>query len=272
MSKKEEDRSPFSISKTKDKLKQLGKLGWKGYLLFIALFILLGGVFAYYQQDYRPYNKEDFSAPEDSLAEEEKEKLSVDSIAQSEAKEEKIETISPEIGQAVSRIQEQNKDKEAEDKKDAKPKSVESQEEVTSLPQMSSETVSSEFDNLIMPLKGEIVSHCEWYKDKMLDAWKYNPGLNIRGEIGVPIKAVKSGKIKRVIRDDYQGITVIIRHNELYNSLYSHLEETTLEVGRAVDKGQVIGRLGDSGAGEDSNLHFEIIKEGQSVDPMDYLK
>lgn len=263
MSKKEEDRLPFSISKTKDKLKQLRKFGWKGYVLVIALFVLLGGLVAYYQKGYDPYSKDDFSSPKESLEQKEKEKLSVNSITQSQTEDEKIEQISPEIGQAVTKVQEQNKDKKEEQNKDKK--------EVTSLPQMSSETVSSQFHNLIMPLKGEIVSHCEWYKDKMLDAWKYNPGLNIRGEIGVPIKAVESGRVKSIIRDDYQGITVIIKHNEVYNSLYSHLEKTNLKGGTEVNKGQVIGKLGDSGAGEDSNLHFEIIKDGQTVDPMDYL-
>lgn len=268
MSKKEEDKLPFSISSTKnklkDKLKGLQKLGWKEYLALIVLFMLLGGVFAYYQKSSQLDSLHQISQDNEA---EKKEELTLDSSAQSQADNLNSSTEGQsEIGRAVSTIQ---NEKEENTKKESEKEPKE--EEVTSLPQMSSESVTSQFDNLIMPLKGEITSRCEWYRDKTLDAWKYNPGINIKGEIGAPIKAVGQGEVKQVLRDDYKGITVIIEHNQIYSSLYSHLEKSRVKVGEKVNKKAVIANLGDSGAGEESRLHFEIIKEGKRVDPMDYF-
>ncbi|MBM7557003.1 M23 family metallopeptidase [Halanaerobacter jeridensis] len=265
MSKKEEKKLPFSLSATKNKLKKLKKLGWAGYVLFIAFFIALGGMIAYYQKGYQldsinqllPHNNQ----------EETQEKITVDSISQPQMINSKPEQEQfSEIGRAVMSDSQKSAKKTKEKIEDEI-----SEEKVNSVPQMSSESVSSQFNNLIMPLQGEIVSNCEWYKDQLLDAWKYNSGVNIRGEIGAEIKAVANGKVKRIIRDDYQGITIIITHTDKYNSLYSNLETATVKVGDEVAKSQMIAKLGDNGAGENSELHFEIIKGEKSVNPVDYF-
>ena len=266
MSKKEENKLPFSISATKDRLKKLQKLGWAGYLLFISLFIVLGGVIAYYQYDYSSDSINDFSSPKE--LKKTQNKATVDSISQSQfdnSKQSKEQL--PEIGNAViSNPQSKKKDKKQEEIKEEI-----TEETVNSVPQMSSESVSSQFTNLIMPLQGEIVSHCEWYKDQILDAWKYNAGINIQGDIGSEIKAVQNGTVKRIIRDDYQGITIIISHSDKYSSLYANLDTADIKVDTEVAKSQVIGKLGDNGVGEKSELHFEIIKDKKTVDPLNYL-
>ncbi|MFO7819854.1 MAG: M23 family metallopeptidase [Halanaerobacter sp.] len=277
MSKKKEDKLPFSISGTKnklrDKLKKLKKLGWKEYLAIVILFTLLGGVVAYYQKssqlDSLQHSSQDNELDERGGA--------LDDVARSQINNTKSQSEQEtEIGKAVSTDEEKTDNAKEEPKENSEEKSEEehkkeTQEEAASLPQMSSESLTSQFENLIRPLKGEITSHCEWYKDKTLDAWKYNPGVNIKGEIGAPIKSVAQGKVKKVLRDDYKGLTIIIEHNQIYSSLYSNLEEAKVEVGEKVNKKQVIAKLGDSGPGDESRLHFEIIKEEKRVDPMNYF-
>ena len=268
MSKKEENKLPFSISSTKKKIKKLQKLGWKGSLLLIVFFILLGAMVAYYQRGYQSKSHQDFS---NRQLQQSQKKLTVDSISHpypNPSSSKKKETTK--IGEAISSDRgsikgEENAMSQAEVKARAKSKPE------ASIPQMSSESVSSQFNNLTKPLVGEIVSNCEWYKDPLLDAWKYNPGVNIQGEIGSQIKAVQAGKVSKIIRDDYQGLTIVITHNERYSSAYANLEKASVKTGEEVTKKQTIGELGDSGASDKSELHFEIIKKGETVNPMDYF-
>ncbi|MGM0501257.1 MAG: peptidoglycan DD-metalloendopeptidase family protein [Bacillota bacterium] len=256
---KEENRLPFSIISKGKKIKQFKKLGWKYYLLVVVFFAMLGGVIAYYNHD-DSWNNLSSNAKEQAANEE----LILESISESEIEQqEKSNKSTPSTN--VSKNSEPKKEKLEENDKQKQPTGV--------VPQMSSEPISNQLNNLVMPVQGEIISNNEWYKDEVLDAWKYNPGINIKAEIGSEIKAAQEGTIKEIIKDDYQGITVIIKHNEVYKTLYANLEKATVEVGQQVNKGQIVGELGDSGiSASESKLHFEILKNNKTVKPLKYLR
>jgi lipoprotein NlpD len=63
---------------------------------------------------------------------------------------------------------------------------------------------------------------------------------------------------------------VIVKHNNSYLSVYAHNKELLVKEGQVVMKGQKIATMGDSGA-DKVKLHFEIRKQGQSVDPTTFL-
>ena len=269
MSKKEEKKLPFSLSSTKKKIKKLQKSSWKGSLLLIVFFILLGATVAYYQRVYQSNSRNDFSHHK-QLKQSQK-KLTVDSISQPYSKQSQSkQKETTKIGEAISSSG-GGTIKTEETSMSQSETQVEKAQSESSIPQMSSESVSSQFNNLTKPLPGPIVSNCEWYKDQTLDAWKYNPGVNIEGEIGAQIKAVQTGIVSQIIRDDYQGLTILIKHNDKYSSSYSNLEKSIVKKGEEVTKNQTIGKLGDSGASDKSELHFEIIKQGKTVNPIDYF-
>lgn len=69
------------------------------------------------------------------------------------------------------------------------------------------------------------------------------------------------------------GITIKIDHGFGYESLYAHLSrvETGLRVGRSVSRGDLIGFTGDTGVVEGPHLHYEIIRDGVPVDPINYM-
>jgi beta-lactamase regulating signal transducer with metallopeptidase domain len=89
---------------------------------------------------------------------------------------------------------------------------------------------------------------------------------------GENVMATADGEVVQSLKDDYRGINVIIRHDEIYTTSYSHLKDTTVKVGDKVKKGHVLGHVGSTGLSSTGpHLHYEVIQHGKNVDPEDYL-
>jgi lipoprotein NlpD len=96
-------------------------------------------------------------------------------------------------------------------------------------------------------------------------------GIDIVGTLGQEIKAAGPGKVIYSGEDlKGYGKLVIVKHNNSYLSVYAHNKELLVKEGQVVMKGQKIATMGDSGA-DKVKLHFEIRKQGQSVDPTTFL-
>lgn len=96
-------------------------------------------------------------------------------------------------------------------------------------------------------------------------------GIDIVGSLGQEIKAAGSGKVIYSGEDlKGYGKLVIIKHNNSYLSVYAHNKELLVKEGQVITKGQKIATMGDSGT-DKVKLHFEIRKQGQSVDPASFL-
>lgn len=67
------------------------------------------------------------------------------------------------------------------------------------------------------------------------------------------------------------GITVKIRHNNQFNTMYNHLKIAFALVGARVETGETIGIMGATGRTTGVHVHFEVHKNGDPVDPMEYL-
>ena len=82
--------------------------------------------------------------------------------------------------------------------------------------------------------------------------------------------------VKAIKNDPRYGLTVIIEHNENYQTLYANLLTSEfVSEGEKVKKGQTIGTVGDTAVYEivdEPHLHFEIIKHGVNQNPVDYIK
>ena len=98
-----------------------------------------------------------------------------------------------------------------------------------------------------------------------------NKGIDISGKIGQSIKAAANGKV--VYRGHGligYGNLLIIKHNYLYLSAYANNRRLLVKEGQDIKKGQVIAEMG-LGKGKKAALHFEIRKNGKSVNPLNYL-
>ncbi|MGR8919965.1 MAG: peptidoglycan DD-metalloendopeptidase family protein [Gammaproteobacteria bacterium] len=96
-------------------------------------------------------------------------------------------------------------------------------------------------------------------------------GIEIRGKRGQAIKAASSGAVVYSgsgLRG--YGELIIIKHSDTYLSAYAHNEKRLVEEGQRVTPGQLIARMGDTEA-RDVMLHFEIRRNGKTVDPLKYL-
>jgi len=98
-----------------------------------------------------------------------------------------------------------------------------------------------------------------------------NKGIDIAGSRGQVINAAAAGKVIYSGSDlRGYGKLVIIKHNQNYLSVYAHNNLIVIKEGQKINRGQKIAEMGDT----DSNsvkLHFEIRRQGKSVDPMQYL-
>jgi hypothetical protein len=87
-----------------------------------------------------------------------------------------------------------------------------------------------------------------------------------------PVRPFKSGKVTQVIHS-YSGLGnhVIIDHGDSVTAVYAHLDSTNVQEGQTVNKDTVVGMEGTTGASTGTHLHFEIMVNGQYVDPLAYI-
>ncbi len=98
-----------------------------------------------------------------------------------------------------------------------------------------------------------------------------NKGIDISGNVGDPIYAAADGEVVYAGNGLLgYGNLVIINHSEHYLSAYAHNRKILVAEGAIIKIGQIIAEMGSSES-QQTKLHFEIRKDGQPVDPLNYL-
>lgn len=104
------------------------------------------------------------------------------------------------------------------------------------------------------------------FKKEML-----HQGVDFKAPAGTPILATADGTVIFAKEEKFYGLKVIIQHDDHYESLYAHMSSIKVKAGEHIKKGTVIGLVGNSGASTAPHLHYEVLKDGQPVNPADYL-
>lgn len=99
-----------------------------------------------------------------------------------------------------------------------------------------------------------------------------NNGIDINSNYGDNVYAVAPGKVVYAGRFMGYGNLVLIDHRDGYYSLYGHLSEFLVNVGDVLERGRIVGQIGESGSLSGPMLHFELRKDGKPVDPLVYLE
>lgn len=99
-----------------------------------------------------------------------------------------------------------------------------------------------------------------------------HPGLDIAVPLGSRILAAARGRVLQVGEDSVYGRYIRIGHADGYESLYAHAAEVLVRPHDEVPAGAVIALSGSTGASTGPHLHFEILKDGQPVDPAPLLR
>lgn len=99
-----------------------------------------------------------------------------------------------------------------------------------------------------------------------------HPGIDIAASIGSPVYAADSGVIRLEGNDDTgYGNVIEIDHGNGYSTVYAHLSVIEVQTCKSVYAGQRIGLAGNSGNADGAHLHFEVIQEGEYIDPWSVL-
>lgn len=99
----------------------------------------------------------------------------------------------------------------------------------------------------------------------------FHSGLDFGAPANAPVYAAAEGTVASADTDSSHGNNIIINHTNGYKTWYMHLNEFKVKKGDAVKKGQEIGLVGSTGRSTGAHLHYEVIKNGTSVDPSPYL-
>jgi murein DD-endopeptidase MepM/ murein hydrolase activator NlpD len=121
------------------------------------------------------------------------------------------------------------------------------------------------------PAHGYLTSGFGWRKHPLFHMWKFHSGVDIANEKGTGIHAVAPGKVVLAGSEGGLGRHVRIDHGFGIETEYGHCARLLVQDGDTVEPGQVIALMGNTGQSTGPHVHFEILIDGNPVDPLDWL-
>jgi murein DD-endopeptidase MepM/ murein hydrolase activator NlpD len=118
---------------------------------------------------------------------------------------------------------------------------------------------------------GRITSLYGQREDPFTGVAAHHAGIDIAARAGTPVIAVASGLVTWSGSRIGYGETIDLEHGNSLMTRYAHNAENLVDVGDYVRRGQIIARLGGSGRTTGPNLHFEVRRHEQAVDPLEYV-
>lgn len=101
--------------------------------------------------------------------------------------------------------------------------------------------------------------------------YKMHAGMDFTAPIGTDIYCSGDGVVKEV---DYSqrgyGNHVIIDHGYGYETIYAHMSQMNVRKGQVVKRGDVLGQVGNSGTSTGPHLHYEVLKNGIKINPVNF--
>ncbi|MGB3210301.1 MAG: M23 family metallopeptidase [Desulforhopalus sp.] len=122
------------------------------------------------------------------------------------------------------------------------------------------------------PVKGPITSRYGKRKDPLNNKSAFHSGIDFRGKRGEKIFATADGVVKKAFRNGGYGNYVLIDHGNGYTTSFSHMQKYLVKKGDKIERGQVIGLVGNTGRSTGTHLHYEIALDKKSINPYNFLK
>lgn len=127
----------------------------------------------------------------------------------------------------------------------------------------------------IQPVKNEnlksMASGFGYRSDPFTKIRKFHAGMDFSAKTGTPIYATGDGIVERADNTaSGYGNHIVIRHGFGYETLYGHLSKYKARAGQRVKRGDVIGYVGSTGRSEAPHLHYEVHKNGEVVNPLNF--
>ncbi|GAB6036525.1 hypothetical protein JCM15519_10840 [Fundidesulfovibrio butyratiphilus] len=122
-------------------------------------------------------------------------------------------------------------------------------------------------DSLVQPVSGEITSDFGWRRDPFTHQKAWHSGVDIAAPAGSPVVACADGVVSYSGSRGGYGNLVVVDHSDGTQSYYGHNSANSVTVGQAVQAGQQIAKVGQTGRATGPHVHFELRRNGVAVDP-----
>lgn len=109
-------------------------------------------------------------------------------------------------------------------------------------------------------------------RDEAEGGFGFHSGLDITNAEGTPIQATADGVVESAGWMDRYGYAVVLKHNEELETVYGHMARWEVQAGQTVHRGDILGKMGQSGHATGVHLHYEVRLRGKPVNPTQYLR
>ena len=123
-------------------------------------------------------------------------------------------------------------------------------------------------ETMIAPAEGRTVGAYGWYRDSVMDDWRFRDGLDIACVSGTSVAAALSGSVTQVSPAQNGGYSVSLKHAGDVKTTYANLQAVWVEVGQQVEAGKPLGDIGAASSASGGVLRFTVECDGESKDPV----
>lgn len=107
-------------------------------------------------------------------------------------------------------------------------------------------------------------------RDPIYGTMKFHEGMDFSAPIGTPVYATAEGRVRTASRQGLYGNLIEIDHGYNYMTRYAHLSAIEVRPGQTVHRGDLIGRVGNTGKSTGPHLHYEVRLRGAAQNPVNY--
>lgn len=126
--------------------------------------------------------------------------------------------------------------------------------------------------DISLEMPGRVTSTYGWRSDPFKGHAKFHGGIDLAARYGTEVPAAAGGTVVSAGEQGGYGLTVVVRHQNGFESRYAHLSSIEVRAGDAVAAGQQVGRVGSTGRSTGPHLHFEVTQAGRRVDPERFVR
>lgn len=121
------------------------------------------------------------------------------------------------------------------------------------------------------PVEGRISSGYGMRRHPILGRDMFHSGMDISISSGTPVRATADGVVSYSGWEGRGGNTVVIENGNGFRTAFAHNRRNSVKVGQRVKRGDVVAYVGSTGVSSGPHVHYEVWKNGKSVNPSEYL-
>lgn len=123
----------------------------------------------------------------------------------------------------------------------------------------------------IRPTTGNITSGFGMRKHPIFKVRRFHAGLDFSSRVGTPVYVTGDGVVDLVASNGGYGKLIRVDHGFGFKTIYAHLSEYKVSKGDRVKRGDIIALSGNTGISDGPHLHYEVVKNGIKMNPVNFM-